>query len=66
MGRRGSSQRRSAASDGRVEPLLSRVEGYLELLYVSEPRCRLRAVCQLAQQEEALAPLSKLMLNALR
>jgi len=66
IGRRGFSERRSGMPDSRLEPLLSRVEGYLELMNVPELHCRLSAVCQLAQEEEALAPVSKLVLKALR
>ncbi|KAG7175359.1 putative DM4/DM12 family-like protein 19, partial [Homarus americanus] len=47
-------------------PLLSRLDAYFHYLRVHDDHCRMRAICQLAQDPAAFTPLSHLILSALK
>ncbi|XP_066973540.1 uncharacterized protein [Macrobrachium rosenbergii] len=53
-------------TDPNFGPLLSRVDAYFHYLRVHDDECRMRAICQLAQNPQKYSPLSYLVLSALK
>lgn len=53
-------------ADPNFGPLLSRQDAYFHYLKVHDDDCRMRTVCQLAQNPEKYSPLSYLILSALK
>nr|XP_053630468.1 uncharacterized protein LOC128687150 [Cherax quadricarinatus] len=52
--------------DREFGPLLSRLDAYFHLLGLQDDHCRMRAICQLAEDPTTFAPLSHLVLSALK
>ncbi|XP_068241708.1 uncharacterized protein [Palaemon carinicauda] len=53
-------------TDPNFGPLLSRIDAYFHYLKVQDDDCRMRAICQLAQNPQKYSPLSYLILSALK
>ncbi|XP_064119998.1 uncharacterized protein LOC135224680 [Macrobrachium nipponense] len=53
-------------TDPNFGPLLSRIDAYFHYLRVHDDECRMRAICQLAQNPQKYSPLSYLVLSALK